>query len=223
MEKALKIGTILGVLKWLFVVLLLSIISVLIIQGHNMICNCSPVSFCELILSWEFLKYLLIACFSLLTLYVAEKELQKQTDVACITALAELRKQLTSERNRNVHFALSPKEEQETMLKKQKTDEKEKEADEKVKEENKIMQTEKILKIDVLNYLGTLELGVLMVKKDLIDMKTFYSQFGYRIENIFEEENSDFHVSVRKHINGGKLYYKEILWGREKICKKHLK
>jgi len=216
MEKILKMATILSALKWLFTVLLLFTLFVLITQIHNVICNCLPISFCELVLSWHFLKYLLVACFSLLTLYIAGKQLQKQADIACITALTELRKQLTSERNRNIHFALLPKDEQKAMLDEQ-------EANEEVKKENKLMQTEKILTIDVLNYLGTLELGVLMVRRNLIDMKTFYSQFGYRIENIFEREDSKIHANIREHINSGKSYYKDILWGYEKIRKKFIK
>ena len=213
MEKILKMKNILCVLKWLFVVLLLATLFALIIQVRNIICNCSPFSFCELLFNWCFLKYLLVACFSLLTLYVAGKQLQKQSDTACITALTELREQLTSKRNRNIHFALLPEDEQKTILERQRVDEK-------LREENGLIQEKKILKIDILNYLGTLELGVLMVRKNLIDTKTFYSQFGYRIENIFEEENSDIHIEVRKHINGAKSYYKNLLWGYKKIRKK---
>ena len=216
MKRIFKIRNILCGLKILFIIFVCITFVVLVFQVHEIICYCSPQSFGELIANPHVLKFLLIACFSLLTLFVAGKQLQKQTDVATITALTELRKQLTSERNRNIHFVLLPKDEQKTMSEKQKVDEK-------IKEENELMQAEKILTIDVLNYLGTLELGVLMVRKNLIDMKTFYSQFGYRIENIFEEEDSKIHSMVREHINGSKAYYRNLLWGHEKIRKKILK
>jgi len=216
MKRIFKISNILCGLKILFIIFICITFVVLVFQVHEIICYCSPQSFGELIANPHVLKFLLIACFSLLTLFVAGKQLQKQTDVATITALTELRKQLTSERNRNIHFVLLPEDEQETILKEQ-------DVNERMKEENELMQAEKILTIDVLNYLGTLELGVLMVRKNLIDMKTFYSQFGYRIENIFEEENSDIHANVRKHINSEKSYYKNILWGYEKIRKEILK
>ena len=222
MEKILKIETILSVLRWVFAILLLFVLLVIIIQINNLICNCSPISFCELALNWHFLKYLLIACFSLLTLYVAGGQLEKQTDIACITALSELRKQLTSERNRNVHFVLSLENEQNSPKDEQKTME-DKIIDDETKNENKLMDTKKIHSIDIFNYLGTLELGVLMVKRNLIDMDTFYSQFGYRIENIFEEGNSGIHISVREHINANRSYYENILWGYEKIRKKFFK
>ena len=70
--------------------------------------------------------------------------------------------------------------------------------------------------------MGTIELGILMVRNGLIDMDTFYSQFGYRIENIFEE-NSDVHTNVREEINNNKSYYKNLLWGYNEIHKKIFK
>ena len=215
MKKIFEIGNILHGLKILFILLTCITLVALVFQIHEIVCHCSPQSLGELIINPQFLKFLLIACFSLLTLFVAGKQLQKQTDIACITALTELRKQLTSERNRNIHFALLHEDEQKTIL--------DNKVDDETRKENELMQTDKILTIDVLNYLGTLELGVLMVRRNLIDIKTFYSQFGYRIENIFERENSDIHTSVRNHINGGKSYYKDILWGYEKIRKKFIK
>ena len=214
MEKIFKIGNILRVLRWLFIVLSLCTLLILIVQINRIICHCLPISFCELIFNWHFLKYLLIACFSLLTLYVAGKQLQKQTDVATITALTELRKLLTSEQNRNVHFILSSKEEQKTIL-----DNKADKVYDEIKKGNKLMNSEEIPKIDIFNYLGTLELGILMVKRNLINWDTFSSQFGYRIENIFDEEDSDVHIKVRKNINDNKSYYKNLLWGYEKIRK----
>ena len=215
MKKIFKIGNILCGLKILFIIFVCITFVVLLFQIHEMICRCSPQSFGELIANPLVLKFLLIACFSLLTLYVAGKQLQKQSDVATITALTELRKQLTSGRNRSIHFALSPEDNQTTILDEQKVNKE-------LREENGLMQEENILTIDVFNYLGTLELGVLMVRRKVIDIDTFYSQFGYRIENIFEEENSDIHIKVRKHINDAKSYYKNLLWGYKKIRKKFI-
>ena len=213
MEKILKIEIILRVLKWLFIALLLCTLLILIVQICNMICHCSSISFNELITNWHVLKYLLIVCFSLLTLYVAGKQLQKQTDIAAITALTELRKLLTSDRNRNVHFALSPEEEKVNLVGKKLNE----------NEENGLTASEEIPIIDAYNYLGTIELGILMVRRGLIDTNTFYSQFGYRIENIFENECDDIHKAIRKEIFENKAYYKNLLWGYNEICKKIIK
>ena len=212
MEKILKITTVLSVLKWVFILLLLGTFLILIVQANRVICRCSPLSFCELITNWLFLKYLIIACFSILTLYIAGKQLQKHTDMACINALTELRKLLTSDRNRSVHFALSSEQEKVNIL------------DEELNEnkENGLTTQKEIPIIDAFNYLGTIELGILMVRRGLIDMDTFYSQIGYRIENIFEE-NSMAHTKIREEINNSKAYYKNLLWGYNEIRKKFLK
>ena len=83
---------------------------------------------------------------------------------------------------------------------------------------------EKIRKIDVFNYLGTLELGILMVEMGLIEKETFYSQFGYRIENVFDTDNNDIiNINIRQHIYENKPYFKTLLLGHELIDKKNEK
>jgi hypothetical protein len=129
----------------------------------------------ELLTNLHFLKTLIIAGFSILTLYVAYRQLKKQSDTACIDALIELRRLLISGRNRNIHFALSPDEEQKTIM------------DEQVNDISLYSEGTTIPIIDIFDYLGTIELGYQMIKRGLIDMNTFYNQFGYRVENIFEE------------------------------------
>ena len=212
MKKIFEIGNILYGLRILFTLLTCISFVVLVFQIHEMICHCSPQSFGELISNPLVLKFLLIACFGLLTLFVAGKQLQKQTDVATITGLIELRKLLTSERNRQVHFALSDNDDKTSLS--------DKGIEIKV---NNLSSANEIPMIDIYNYLGTIELGVEMVKRNLIDINTFYSQFGYRIENIFEKEESDVHAKVREHINGSKSYYHNLLWGYNQIYKKFIK
>ena len=219
MEKVFRITTILSVLKWVLILLLSGMFLILLVQTYHIICRCTPLSICELITNWLFLKYLLIACFSILTLYIAGKQLQKHTDIACINALTELRKLLTSDRNRSVHFALSPEEEKVNILEVLKENE---ENGLTTQEENVLTTQKEIPIVDVYNYLGTIELGILMVRRGLIDMDTFYSKFGYRIENIFEE-NSNVHIKIREGINNSKAYYKNLLWGYNEIRKKFLK
>jgi len=213
--------------------------------------------------------------------------------MACITALTELRKLLTSDTNRKVHLIFAQEEEQKMLLAEEiaKAEEKEKEVKkeelreeeemkekeenvdvaEEVKEEkidveeereeevnvgeveikvqveikeeteegalkqkeDEILEKEGLTRekegyiisknmpmIDYLNYLGTIELGINMAKCELIDWATFCAHFGYRIENIFDEEKNPNHIKIREYINNNKTYYKSLLWAKEEMKKK---
>lgn len=56
------------------------------------------------------------------------------------------------------------------------------------------------------DYLGTVELGAIMLKHKVINYDEFYNQFGYRLENIMMNDR------VMKHLEKEKIYYK-YLWG----------
>ena len=108
-----KIDRLLIILWRLFLfILVVTLInaSVFVFQSKH---NCIQ-AICDLIVDKHF-TFLIVACFSLLTLYVAANQLKKQTDIASINSLIELRKLLTTERNREVHILLSPKDEQGTL------------------------------------------------------------------------------------------------------------
>ncbi|KAA6321099.1 hypothetical protein EZS27_029213 [termite gut metagenome] len=207
MKKLFEMNKILCVLSYLFLVLTIIALIVFVFQLHDMFCYYEGSTFYDLFYNWHFLKFLLIACFSILTLYVAGSQLQKQTDMNCINALVELRKQLTSGCNRDVHFRLLPEQEQRNLP------EQESATDNK---EYNITPFEKIPMIDIFNYLGTIELGALMVEKELIDMKTFENQMGYRVENIFNG-TTDAQIKVRQHIQNERAYYDSLLWIKRKM------
>ena len=217
-----KTKYILIVLGWLLSILLVITVCLLIFQLMSLFCDTKKL--CSLIANPNVLKYLLIACFSLLTLYVACEQLHKHTCISRIKALIELRRLLTSDQNRKVHILLSPKDEQGFVSEWMPSNEKEKPTPEgeKDKEARKEIDIENIRIIDVFNYLGTIELGVVMVEQELIDKDTFYSQFGYRIENIFEEK-SPIHVETRKHINDNESYYEILKRGKKLIQNKNWK
>ena len=61
----------------------------------------------------------------------------------------------------------------------------------------------------ICDYLGTVELGAIMLRKGMISVDEFYNQFGYRIENIFR--NSD----ICQHINNNYKYYKYLIYARD--------
>ncbi len=42
--------------------------------------------------------------------------------------------------------------------------------------------------INVFNYLGTIELGAIMLQREVISFEEFYNQFGYRVINIANNE-----------------------------------
>jgi hypothetical protein len=209
MEKIFKIETILTCLKVLVIGVLLAILATVLINICNW-CNCQ-ISSEKLMTNWKLLRMLLVAFFSLLTLYVASSQLKKHADIAAITALTELRKLLTSEQNKTVHLALLPEEEQVSISVKS--------LNEGEKQDNKLVLPEAIPMTEIFNYLGTLELGVIMTEKELIDTDTFNSQFGYRIKNIFEEKGN-FNERVCEHIKNNESYYQILSRGRDMVCKK---
>ena len=177
----------------LITLLLLSVIYAFIIP-----CYYSQISWRDLIINWSFVEIILLT----LTLLVVYSQLKKQANSETITALAKLRELLISEQNRKVHLALLPKEAQGRPL-----------SDE--------LPEKEVLElipdwVDVFNYLGTLELGVIMMRKEVIDEDTFISQFGYRIHNVFVG-TTNFHEKVTEYINSDKLSYKELLDGYAKI------
>ncbi|MDR1335832.1 MAG: hypothetical protein LBK22_03265 [Tannerella sp.] len=130
--------------------------------------------------------------------------MKKHSDTACINALIELRKLLTSDRNRKIHFALSPNDEKKTL------------SGGMVKDKHLCSNGKNIPLIDIFNYIGTIELGYQMIKQNLIDMETFYNQFGYRIENMFDE-NGNMHSLIKKHIDENASYYNDLIMMRNEI------
>ncbi|MDR1090024.1 MAG: hypothetical protein LBL79_03030 [Prevotella sp.] len=122
---------------------------------------------------------------------------------------------MTSDQNRNIHYHLSPKDEQDYLPK---SPDAEKESLETKENPNSICPSDKIPMIDVFNYPGTIELGYQMVKRELIDDEIFISQIGYRVENIFNE-NSLVQKQVSKHIRDNERYYKD-LFKIKKLIKK---
>lgn len=60
-------------------------------------------------------------------------------------------------------------------------------------------------KVHVYNYLGILELGNIYLDKNIISEEDFMGQFGYRIENVF---NNQF---LKKEIENDKTYWQVLL------------
>jgi hypothetical protein len=209
-KEILKIHVILRWLQWIFIGVFIFTLIVLAIYLCRVFCHCNSLpEYCERIFSWDFLKQLLIACVSLITLFVAGVQLKKHTDRTCIDSLIELRKQLTTHSNRNVHFALLYEDEKYTLAKTIITDKPSYKATD-------LKSYDEIPMVDVFNYLGTIGMGIQMVKRELIDIETFYYHIGYRVENIFEGTGKA-HDAIREHINKDGSYYPNLYWIYGKI------
>jgi len=112
-----------------------------------------------------------------LTLFVASINLQRYINVESIRSLTDLRKMLNSDEKKKIHHYLLNENKKEAILK-------DLEFSEDSEKYNKIIHSN----IEVYDYLGTLEQGVIMVEKGLISVDEFNQQFGYRIRSILKNE-----------------------------------
>lgn len=74
----------------------------------------------------------------------------------------------------------------------------------------------RITNIVIYDYLGTIELGAIMLRKGLVSVDDFYNQFGYRIENVFR--NKDIAHSINQNLS----YYKNLIYARDLLFRKNL-
>lgn len=143
---------------------------------------------------WKDYSAIIITLGSCLTLFIASYNLGQYLNVETINALATLRNMLNSPENRRVHEYLLPDDERKAILP-------DSEGETNFKE---------ICNIDIFNYIGTLELGCLMLENRVIDEDKFTNQFGYRIENLSNSQE------IKEHILKNKRYYLDTLIDRLK-------
>jgi len=105
---------------------------------------------------------LLIALFSVSTLFIASAQFSRYLRIEEFNAIAKVREMLASKENMVVHAALLPSK-------------REKEAEAIL---NKSFE-------DCIRYLGDLEFACLLVNNKVISFKIFKEQFGYRITNVY--------------------------------------
>lgn len=143
---------------------------------------------------WKDYSAIIITLGSCLTLFIASYNLGQYLNVETINALATLRNMLNSPETRRVHEYLLPDDERKAILP-------DSEGEANFKE---------ICNIDIFNYIGTLELGCLMLENRVIDEDKFTNQFGYRIENLSNSQE------IKEHILKNKKYYLDTLIDRLK-------
>lgn len=126
-------------------------------------------------LFWEEHSLLIKAFFYSLTLFVASHTLIKYIDVETSRSLGEIRSKLNDEPKKVIHQLLLQDKEVEKIQKY-------------LKEKLENLQfkggTVNITEVEVLDYLGTLELGAIMLKRGLLSNNEFFELFGYRYENL---------------------------------------
>ncbi|MEZ3441131.1 hypothetical protein [uncultured Alistipes sp.] len=122
-----------------------------------------------------------------LTIWIASYNLVKYLSVETVKALAKLREMLNSEEKKKIHTALFDPEDKKPISSEFQSNTK---AD--------------FSNAEFFDYIGTIELGAIMVRRGVISIDEFYNQFGYRVENLWANQE------VRSHINKEATYYKDL-------------
>ena len=124
---------------------------------------------------WNSYRLLLKALAYSLTLFVAAYTIKKYIDVETCRAIGEIRSKFIETNKMDLHTYLLQPEDREPILK---------EFDTKETHPNAI----------IFDYLGTIELGAIMLKRKIISLDEFNNQFGYRVSNVYNNEALMGHV-----------------------------
>lgn len=216
-------------LKTFHCVLLILSLASLVLLARSLIVNYDGSIRCVW-LQWGFWSGILYGC---LTLWVISYNLMKFIDVEATRAVGDLRIKLHDEDNMEIHKLLLAGDEERDKIVESIRQNKKRECREsgemgerrksssddstELAKENSGQPAErecerpKETKLDdakLFNYLGTIELGSIMLQKRIITFDEFFNQFGYRVQNIANSEEIMAHV--RSDTN--KDYYDNLLF-----------
>lgn len=149
---------------------------------------------------WIDYKYIIQSLGGCLTLFIVSYNLQKYIDVETVKALGDLRNKLNSDDKEKIHTFLMPTEDTKDVLT---------ELDSPVDNKGNIAYSNAVL----FDYIGTIELGAIMVKRKVISIDEFYNQFGYRVENLMNN------AAIKSHIKDNIYYYKELQYIVQRLIK----
>ena len=149
---------------------------------------------------WIDYKYIIQSLGGCLTLFIVSYNLQKYIDVETVKALGDLRNKLNSDDKEKIHTFLMPTEDTKDVLT---------ELDSPVDNNGNIAYSNAVL----FDYIGTIELGAIMVKRKVISIDEFYNQFGYRVENLMNN------AAIKSHIKDNIYYYKELQYIVQRLIK----
>lgn len=177
-------------LFWISIILFIAAISSLIAS----FCINEELHDCKIGNVWLDYKFWTETFGGCLTLWVIIYNLKKFIDIETVKALGDLRTKLNDDRKKEIHTFLFPNEDKTPILN---------------NIENKSNSSDaaaQFANADIFDYIGTIELGAIMLKRDAITLDEFKNQFGYRVENIKNNSN------LMRHIKENKEYYSDFLW-----------
>lgn len=151
------------------------------------------------------------------TLLIAGYNLSKYMDVMAIDSLRTIRERFNDEKKNELHEFILHKDDHKPIIKHvipyNEQDGVRSDAD---KDELGDEYKPQIKNTTIYDYLGTIELGAIMLRKGMISINEFYNQFGYRVENVFR--NPD----ICKSINNDYKYYEYLIYARDVLQSKKL-
>lgn len=136
------------------------------------------------------------------TLYVAVVNLEKYINVEICRSLGEIRTKLNSDNKKKLHEYLLDEEDKNPVL-----------SGFTLSDSNGEKNEPALTNIELFDYLGTIELGAIMLKRGVITLDEFKNQFGYRLENICNNKD------LLKHCWDNRKYYKYLKYAAEKLDK----
>lgn len=152
---------------------------------------------------WVQYTPLVKAFFASVTLFVASHSLMKYIDVERTRSLGEIREKLNDMPKKIIHdYVMNNKDKEgvpSSLI-------------QRLNENSSI----DLSTVEIFDYLGTLELGAIMLYRSTITETEFLNQFGYRFENLEES----FLLQI---VNASKEYYQPLLYALTIVRKHKLK
>lgn len=149
---------------------------------------------------WCEYKYVIQAFGGCLTMFIVSYNLQKYLDIETVKALGDLRDKLNSENKKKIHSFLMHESEKCPILQ-----------DYHIANENDNNISN--INAELFDYIGTVELGAIMVRRRVITLNEFYNQFGYRVENLMNN------CEIKSHIKDNMDYYKALQYIVRRLIK----
>lgn len=156
---------------------------------------------------WREYSFLLKGFAGCATIFIAGYNLSQYINVALVESLAQLRARLDDEPKKRLHIDLmnygdadlAREVMRESSIRSHK---------------NSSPRTDvQYTSADILDYLGTIELGAIMLRKGVISIEEFNQQFGYRVVNLLASEQ------ILDHIQNNEESYKDFRYVVKELLK----
>lgn len=200
------LNMIFGLLSLLLLLLLIYIcVDAAICQGYRL--DISQIGIDAFQDFWRQYSFLLKGFAGCATIFIAGYNLSQYINVALVESLAQLRARLDDEPKKRLHLDLMGYGDsdlardvmRESAIKSHKSS----------TPRTDVQYTS----ADVLDYLGTIELGAIMLRKGVISIEEFNQQFGYRVVNLLASEQ------ILEHIKNNEESYKDLRYVVKELLK----